>query len=174
MYAHLVTDTTTSWLGVTRYRLTARLFLDHDEADIVRRHKLDRIALFTDPARDEWIAAADAAHDAAKAHGIIATKPRTAAAITVAETRALIATLRAAFAFQLNVADLIADVAIDQPDLRSITDIQLVLTDCIDRIDAAVRAARSYADGDENMFTPGDDPPETTVPPADWTRGWGR
>ena len=81
-------------------------------------------------------------------------------------------TVRAALAFKIQVSDLLRGVRITHTDLRSISDIELVLTACIDRLDAAVRAATSYAEDTEDVFAPGADAPDAIVPPARWTRGW--
>ncbi len=155
------------------YRLSVRLYVDPEEQFIIRQHRLDRIEVFADPLRDAFADNATAAHDKAKARGLIVTRARDAAAISASEISALVSTVRSMLAFKLQVSDLLQGVTIQHRSLRAIADIETVCTDVIDRIDAAVRAARSYDHRSEDIFAPGNDQ-EETVPPGEWTRGWRR
>jgi hypothetical protein len=159
----------------TKYRLAVRLYPDAGELRVIREHHLERIEVFADPLRDAFAADAIAAHDKAKARGIfVVPRMRDTAAITASELSALVSTLRALLAFKINVADLLRGVSIEHRSLRAIADIEKILTDYIDALDAAVRSARGYADRTEDVFAPGDDAPDETIRPNQWTRSWTR
>ncbi len=81
--------------------------------------------------------------------------------------------MRASFAFHITVADLLRGITITHKSLRAIGEIEVVITECIDHIDASPRAAHGYAELTEDLFAPGTDE-ETTVPPAHWARAWRR
>ena len=171
MHTHLARSTTGLLFG-TKYRLAIRLYVDADELRIIRQHALGRIEVFADPLRDAFAADAAAAHDKAKARGLFVTTARDATAITASELTALVSTVRALLAFKLSVADLLRGVTIEHRSLRAISDIEKILTDYIDALDAAVRAAGSYAEPTEDIFAPDTDAPDAGVPPRQWTRSW--
>ena len=173
MHSHIARSQSPSWWGV-KYRLSVRLYVDAEELRILRPHRLDRVEVFSDPSRQEFATAALAAHDKAAKYGLIVTKARDTTAIAAAEITALVATLRSLLAFNIRVADLLHGVTIEHRSLRAITDIETVLTDGLDHIDAAVRAARSYSEETEDVFAPGADDTHDNVPPAAWGRTWRR
>ena len=173
MHSHIARSQSPSWLGV-KYRLSVRLYVDAEELRILRAHRLDRVEVFADPQREDFNAAAAVAHDKAAKYGLVVIKARETTAIAAAEITAIIATVRSLLAFTIRVADLLHGVTIEHRSLRAIADIETVLTDCLDHIDAAVRAARSYCQETEDLFAPGPDDTHDNVPPAAWGRNWRR
>ena len=170
MQTHVSRSTTATWFG-TKYRLSVRIFADLEELAILRDHHLDRVEVFADPQRDDFNAAAMAAHDKAKARGLFIGKARDTSAIAAAELTAIFATVRALLAFNLRVSDLLRGVTIEHRSPRAIVDIETTITEFTDRIDAAVCAARGYDHRSEDVFAPGTDE-DGTVPPGQWTRSW--
>ena len=171
MYSHLTRSQTHSWFGFTRYRLTAQIHATPEERQIIDRHGLTRIEVFHDPRRDELSANATAAHEKAKARGLFVTKARDATSICGSEIRALVATARAALAFNVTVADLCRGITITHKSLQAIGEIEHILTECIDAIDRHVRAARGDAEATEDISAPGTEV-DAAVPPTEWARTW--
>ena len=172
MYTHIARTTVPSLWG-TKYRLSIRLYADPEDLPILHAHHLDRIEVFADPLREDYAAAATAAHDRAKARGLFVTRARDTTAIAAAEMAALVSTLRGLLAFNVRVGDLLRGVTVEHRSLRAISDIETVCVDVIDRVAAAVHAARGYDLRTEEVFAPGTDQDET-VPPGEWTRTWRR
>jgi hypothetical protein len=173
MYSHISRSETRSLLGFQQYCLTAKLHLTPEEMHLIDRHRLYRIEIFYDPIRDQLDANAINAHEKAKARGLFVTKARDASAICASEIQALVSTIRALFAFNITVADLLRGVTITNQSLRAIGEIEQVLVDCLDHIDRSLQTARRYADETEDIFAPGTSD-DTTVPPNLWTRIWTR
>jgi hypothetical protein len=173
MYSHVSRSETRSFFGFLRYHLSAQIHLTLEEREIMERHRLNRIEVFHDPVRDAFNANAESAHDKAKARGLFVTRARDASAVCAAEIRALACTIRALFAFNITLDDLVRGVTITHSSLRSIDEIEQVLIDCIDHIDRWVQSARRYADEAEDILEPGanDNP---TVPPKQWPDVWTR
>ena len=170
MQSHITRSTTGTFFK--KYCLSVRIHADPAEVRVIREHRLEAIEIFADPLRQELENLAQAAHERAIARGLFVVRARDAAAITASEISALVSTVRAAVAFKIQVSDLLRGVTISHSSLRAISDIESVLTTCIDNLDTAVRAATSYANDTEDVFAPGTDAPDPTVPPAQWTRGW--
>ena len=169
MHSHITRSQARSLLGFKRYRLTAQLHVTPRELEIIERQGLDRFEVFADPVREHLLANSAAAHDRAKSRGIFVTRARDTAAITGAEIAALVSAMRALLAFKINVADLLRGVTIEHTSLRSIGEIELVLTECIDHIEHVVQSGRAYADATEDVFAPDVDE-DNTAPAATWTR----
>lgn len=174
MYSHIIKSPTRSLLGRKRYQLSARIDVDPEELRIIRHSRLDRIELFSDPVRQELFAAAAASHEKAKSYGLFASTARDATKVCGAEIRALVSTLRAVRAFEIHFGDLLnGGVTIAHTSLQAITIAEKALTECIDRIDHFVQAARSYSDGSEDFFAPGTSEPEPNdTHPRDWPFSW--
>jgi hypothetical protein len=128
--------------------------------------------IFYDPLRDALDAKAAAAHDKAKARGLFVSRARDAIPITVSEVSALSSAIRALCAFRITVGDLLSGVTITHRSLRNITEVERVLTECVDHIDRFLQSAGSYSADTEDIFAPG--PDDDTTPPADWPRMWRR
>jgi hypothetical protein len=173
MYSHLSRSETRSFFGSLRYRLFAQIHLTAHETHIMECHRLNRIEVFYDPIRDALNANAESAHKKAKARGWFVTRARDASAICAAETRALAFTIRALFAFNITLDDLVRGVTITHYSLRSIAEVEQVLIDCIDHIDRWLQSARRYAEDTEDIFEPGSND-SATMPPNQWPLIWMR
>lgn len=173
MYTHIIRSVTSSFMGFKRYRLSVRIYVDREDLQIIQHHRLELIEFFHDPIRDELNANASAAHEKVKGHRLIVTTMRDAGTICTSEIRTLVSTVRALLTFQVTLADLLQGVSITHRSLQAIGEIEHVLTECIDRIDHFVRAARSYSDEAEDIFAPGTDA-DPTIPPAEWPQTWTR
>jgi hypothetical protein len=169
----LIQKTTSGWL-FPKYLLSVKIEVDPDELAIIKRHRLERIETFVDPVRDAYDDAAAAAHAEAGKRGLIVTRGRDTLAITAAEVRALVATTRALRAFKISVADILNGVTIENRSLRQMADVEKVLVEFIDRLQAAVQAAAGFDHESEQVYAPGTDAAEDTVPAAEWVRTWRR
>jgi hypothetical protein len=173
MHTH-IRRATSGWL-FKKYLLSVKVFVDADELAVIKHNRLDRMEAFVDPVRDAFDDAAAAAHAEAGKRGIIVTRARDTAAIVAAEARALIATTRSLTAFKITVADLLGrGVTIENRSLRQIADIEQVMVEFIDRLDAAVQAAARFDHRGEDVYAPGTQEPDAGVPPAEWARTWRR
>ena len=173
MYSHVSRSETRSLFGFLRYRLTAQIQLTPQEMQVMERHRLRRIEIFYDPIRDELTGKAESAHEKARARGWFVTTARDASAICASEIYAVVSAIRALLAFNITLDDLVRGVTITHSSLQAIGEIEQVLIACIDRIDQAVRSARSFADETEDIFAPGTEP-DTGLPPNQWPRFWTR
>ena len=173
MYSHVVRSETVSIFGLTRYRLSAQFRPTPDQLALIQHHRLHRLEIFHDPSREEFDAAAAAAHEKARALGFFVTKALDAASVCASEVRALAATIRALRAFKITLGDLLQGVTITNRSLRAIQDIERVIVECIDDIDRSLRAARSYSDQTEDIYAPGTEG-DDAIPPRHWTRTWRR
>jgi hypothetical protein len=173
MYSHVVRSETVSFFGFTCYQLSAQIHPTPDELAVIDYHGLHRLEIFHDPSREEFDAAAAAAHQKAKAHGLFVTKPLDAARVCASEVRALTATVRALRAFDITLADLLHGVTITHRSLRAIEEIERIVVECIDEIDRSLRTARNYSDQTEDIYAPGSEG-DVGTPPRHWTRTWRR
>lgn len=171
MYSHVTRSRTQTWLGFTRYQLTAQIHATPEEREIIRHHRLTHIEIFHDPLREEYHTRAATAHDAAKARGLLLFKARDAGAVCASELRALIATTRALRAFHVSAGDLLHGVTIRHRSLQAIVEVERAIIACIDAIERSVAAARSYAHSTEDIFAPGHEE-DAAEPTAEWTRHW--
>lgn len=171
MNLHIARSERYTYFGSRRYRLTARLIVTGPEQAIISRHYLDRTEIFFDPDRDRFQRAAEAHHDDARAPGLFVTKVRTAAAVSLAETRAIVAAVRALGAFTLTLDDLLSGTTVEQPSLQAIRDLERVLVASVDTIDETVQAAISYSEPSEDVFASGTND-DATVSPNQWPRLW--
>jgi hypothetical protein len=172
MNLHIARSERYTYLGSRRYRLSARLIVTAPEQEIITRHHLDRTEIFFDPDRDRLQQAAEAHHNGARAPGLFVTTIRTAAAVSLAEIRAIIAAIRAVGAFTLTLGDVLRGIAVEQPSLQAIRDLERILVASVDTIDETVQAAIGFSEPSEDVFASGDEQ-ELTTPPAQWTRTWG-
>jgi hypothetical protein len=172
MHTH-IQRATSGWL-FKKYLLSVKIFVDTDELTVIKQNRLDRIETFVDPAREAFEDAATAAHAEAGKRGVIVTRARDTAAIAAAEVRALISTARSLVAFKITVADLLRGVTIENRSLRAIADIEQVMVEFIDRLEAVVQAAARFDHRGEDAYAPGTDEPDAGVPPAQWARTWRR
>lgn len=172
MYLIVTPSQKSTWFG-TIYCRSFKLYAEAEEHRILRSHKLTRVTLWVDALRDEYAAAAAAAHDRAKQRGLFVSNMSDTAVITANELTALYKTIRSLNACSVSIADLCRGVDIKHRSLRALEDLTTSLIAAIDNIDAAIRAARAYEIGAEEIYAPGDDE-DKTVPPAEWTRGWRR
>jgi hypothetical protein len=169
MYSHVSRSETCTLFGGKRYRLTAQIHVTPDQRQFIEHARLGRMEIFHDPLRDELDATA--AHERAKARGLLVTTARDATAVVASELRALTNTLRAWGAFNVSVDDLIRGVTVQHKSLQAIVEIERAIVECIDHLDSFVCAARGYVDASEDIFAPGTDE-ERAVPPTAWTRAW--
>ena len=174
MYSHIVRSATRSLLGFKRYGLSFRIDVDSEELRIIQHYRLHRIEIFSDPGRNEYLAAAAASHAKAKSYGLFAPTARDATKICRAEIGALVSTLRAVRAFQIHFGDLLGGgVSINHVSLQAITEVEKALIECIDHIDHFVQTARIYSDGSEDFFAPGTIAPEPNdTHPRNWPFSW--
>jgi hypothetical protein len=173
MNLHIVRSETRSFFGARRYCLSARVTVTPDQMTVITHHGLERTEIFFDPERDRLEQAADDYHQQARARGLFVTKARDAAAVSFAETRAIIASIRALNAFNITLADLLRGVTIENASLHAIRDFERILTASVDTINETLQAAAGFSDTTEDVFEPGDEH-EPTTPPAQWARTWRR
>jgi hypothetical protein len=173
MYSHVVRSETFSFFGFTRYQLSAQIRPTAEELALIRYHGLHRLEIFHDPLRDDFDAAAAAAHEKAKAHGLFVAKPLDAAQACLSEVSALTTTIRAVRAFNITLGDLLHGVTITHRSLRAIEDMERIIVECIDEIDRSLQTARNYSDQTEDIYAPGTEG-DVGTPPRHWTRTWRR
>lgn len=173
MRAHIIKSKARTAFGRPLYGLTAIVYAEPEEREIINAARLGRIAIFADPLKQEFSALAQSNHDKAKSHGLLVFKARDASSVAAHELRALCAALRAARAFSLTLSDLLKGVTIHHKSLQAITQIQTAIIQSVDAIDTAMRNAHAFADNTEDIFAPGDADTNETAPAA-WAQLWRR